>query len=118
VTKFNVNFSPHVYRLVGEMAVEREQTMADVIRDAISLAAWVDDELRQKNRILIDRGGVVTELLLPHAGRLQPSRPTLPDPDGLGAPAPADPHEQAPVAASRESTPVRRRPVLRSAPSG
>src|SRR5215467_8012026 len=87
VTKFNINFSPHVYRLVGEMALEREQAMADVIRDAISLAAWVDDELRHKNRILIERDGVVTELLLPHAGRLQPSRPTLPDPDGLGAPA-------------------------------
>ena len=49
--------------------------MADVVRDSVSLAAWIDDELRQGHKILVNRGEIVAEILFPHANRLQVKRP-------------------------------------------
>lgn len=89
--KFNVNFSDGVYQLVGEMALDRGITMSDVIRDAVSICAWMDDELRTGHKILVDRGnGVVQEIVLPHAMTLhREGRPKLGAPQPVQKAAPA-----------------------------
>jgi hypothetical protein len=80
--RFNINFSAAAYQLVGEMATERETTMADLIRDVLGMAAWLDDELRAGHKVLIDSGhGDVKQIVFPHAVRLQKERPRLPAPE-------------------------------------
>lgn len=88
MSKFNVNFSPEVYKLVGEMATERNQTMADVVRDSISMVAWIDDQLRVGHKLLIQRGSTVTEILVPYVSLLKPQRPVLPEPKVAEPPVP------------------------------
>ena len=46
-------------------------TMADVIRESLSLFWWLAKEYRQGNRLLIQRGNAVTELLIPSLERLR-----------------------------------------------
>jgi hypothetical protein len=77
---FNVEFSESVFRLLAGMALERGQTIADVLRDEVSRGAWLDDELRQGHRILIDRGhGQISDLTFAHEDRLNlAGRPQLP----------------------------------------
>jgi hypothetical protein len=78
MNKFNVKFSESVYGLLAAMASERGQTMADVLRDEICRAAWLDDELRQGHRVLIERAGTVTEVHFPHVALLDSAgRPAL-----------------------------------------
>jgi hypothetical protein len=73
MAKFNVKFSESVYRLLAGMALERGQTMADVLRDEVCRGAWLDDQLRQGHRVLIERGkGKVTELTFAHESLLNP----------------------------------------------
>jgi len=86
--KFNVKFSESVYRLLAGIALERGQTMADVLRDEVCRGAWLDDELRQGHRFLVDRGkDKVTELTFAHesllspVGRPQPPRGEAPEED-------------------------------------
>jgi hypothetical protein len=68
---FKVEFSESVYRLLAGMALERGQTIADVLRDEVSRGAWLDDELRQGHRVLIDRGhGQISSLTFAHEDRL------------------------------------------------
>ena len=75
-----VEFSESVYRLLAGMALERGQTIADVLRDEVARGAWLDDELRQGHRILIDRGhGQISSLTFAHEDRLNlAGRPQLP----------------------------------------
>jgi hypothetical protein len=68
---FNVEFSESVFRLLAGMALERGQAIADVLRDEVSRGAWLDDELRQGHRVLIDRGhGQISGLTFAHEDRL------------------------------------------------
>ena|SRR5215471_1742487 len=70
MTKFNVKFSDSTYRAVGELARWTDGTMADVIREALSIFWWLAKEYRQGNRLLIQRGDQVTELMIPSLERL------------------------------------------------
>jgi hypothetical protein len=103
MAKFNVKFSESVYRLLAGIALDREQTMADVVRDEISRSAWLDDELRQGHTILIDRhDGKVVELAFSHQGRLNPAgRPMPPETVPAQAPETVPEPEPKPMAAQK-----------------
>lgn len=62
--RVNVNFSEVVYRMLDELAKRKGTTMAEVLRDAIALEKWVEDERAQGGRILVERNGEVRELVL------------------------------------------------------
>jgi hypothetical protein len=69
MTKFNVKFSDSTYQAVGELAKWTDGTMADVIREALSIFWWLAKEYRQGSRVLIKRGDQVTELMIPSLER-------------------------------------------------
>jgi hypothetical protein len=71
MTKFNVKFSDSTYRAVGELAKWTDGTMADVIREALSIFWWLAKEYRQGSRLLIQRGDKITELMIPSLERLK-----------------------------------------------
>jgi predicted transcriptional regulator len=75
MTKFNVKFSDNTYRAVSELAHETDATMADVIREALSIYVWLAKEYRQGNKLLIQRGEQVTELLVPSLERMVETPP-------------------------------------------
>jgi hypothetical protein len=72
VTKFNVKFQDAMYRLVLGLAGRLETSMADVIREALSLYGWAAHEHEQGNKLLIQRGDEVSEVVIPSLQRLRP----------------------------------------------
>jgi len=63
--RVNVNFSEEAYDALENLAKERGTTMAEVLRDAISLEQWVDEVRKDRDaRLLVERGGERRELLL------------------------------------------------------
>lgn len=62
--RVNVNFSEPVYEMLDRLAKRRGTTMAEILRDAIALEAWVDEEREKGGRVLVERNGEVRELLL------------------------------------------------------
>ena len=63
--RVNVNFSEEAYEALESLAHERGTTMAEVLRDAISLEQWVDEVRKDSDaRLLIERNGDRRELLL------------------------------------------------------
>jgi hypothetical protein len=46
-------------------------TMADVIREALSVFWWLAKEYRQGSRLMIQRGDSITELMIPSLERLK-----------------------------------------------
>jgi hypothetical protein len=79
MAKFNVKFSESVYRLLAGVALDRGQTMADVLRDEVARGAWLDDQLRQGHHMLIDRGkGKIVELTFAHESLLNPAGRPMP----------------------------------------
>ena|SRR5258708_29448389 len=91
MTKFNVKFSDSTYRAVGELAKWTDGTMADVIREALSIFWWLAKEYRQGSRLLIQREGKLTELMIPSLARLRSD---------------ASPHEEEAVPVPIEEVPV------------
>ena len=75
MTKFNVKFSDSTYQAVGQLARWTDGTMADVIREALSVFWWIAKEYGQGHRLLIQRGDQVTELLIPSLERLKADAP-------------------------------------------
>lgn len=65
MAKFNVNFSDSTHAAVVELSERMDVPMADVIREALSLLWWLARESMAGNRILIQRGDQVTELMIP-----------------------------------------------------
>jgi hypothetical protein len=52
-----------IYRILEELARERDTSMVNVLRDAIELEKLVADTRRDKGRILVERDGIVRELV-------------------------------------------------------
>jgi Arc/MetJ-type ribon-helix-helix transcriptional regulator len=65
VRRVNVNFSEPVYRMLEQLAKRRGTSMAEVLRDAIALEAWVEKERERGSRIMAQRDGddLPTELV-------------------------------------------------------
>jgi hypothetical protein len=71
MAKFNLNLSESTYADVGEMADRLDISMADVVREALSLLLWIIHEIRAGNRLMIQRGDQITELVVPELERLR-----------------------------------------------
>ncbi len=65
MAKFNVNFSDSTYAVVSELSQRLGVPMADVIRDALSLQWWLAKEVMAGNKLLIERGDRITEVIIP-----------------------------------------------------
>lgn len=69
--KFNVKLSDDTYRDMGELAGLMDGTMADVIREALSVFWWVASEYQQGNQLMVRRGDQITELMVPSLERVR-----------------------------------------------
>lgn len=49
-----VNFTAQAYRTLEEISERSGKSMSEVLREAISLRAWFDEERANGNRILIE----------------------------------------------------------------
>ena len=61
--RVNVNFAENTYAILQELARKRGKTMAEVLREAISLEKWVDDMLAEGAKLLIRQDGETRELV-------------------------------------------------------
>ena len=75
MAKFNLNLADSTYADVGEMAVRLDISMADVVRQALSVLGWITREISANNRLLVQRGDRLTELVMPELERLRPREP-------------------------------------------
>ena len=70
MNKFNVKFSDGTHQVLTEISQKLGTSMADVIRDALSLYWWFIRERSAGSRLLVQRGSDVTELVIPSLERL------------------------------------------------
>jgi hypothetical protein len=75
--KFNVKFSDRTYGIVGELAELMDGSMADVIREALSVFWWLAKEYRQGGKLTVRRGDELIELMIPSLERLAAGAPVL-----------------------------------------
>jgi hypothetical protein len=73
-----VHFSDQAYRTVLQLAGAQRSTMADVMRDAVSVYWWLAREHSQGSRFLVQRGCVVTEAIIPSIDGME----ALPESEG------------------------------------
>ena len=85
VTKFQVKLQETMYRLVLDLAGRLGVSMADVIREAVSLYGWAAHEYGDGNKLLVQRGDEITEIVLPNLQRLRPE--IAPRQEVIGTPA-------------------------------
>ncbi|HET9016958.1 MAG TPA: ribbon-helix-helix protein, CopG family [Thermomicrobiaceae bacterium] len=65
VTKLSVNVPDEAIEILKDIAARRHTTMTEVVRDAIAMEKFLDDETRKGNKVLIeDRDHRVRELVL------------------------------------------------------
>jgi hypothetical protein len=81
VSKFNVNFSDGTHRVLLDIAQQQGTSMADVIREALSLYWWFARERSAGSRFLVQRGSEVAELVIPSLERLTREMEQTRDPD-------------------------------------
>lgn len=63
IHRVNVNFHEGAYADLVQLAEGGEKTKAEVLRDAIALARWFEEERRAGARILIERNGEIREVV-------------------------------------------------------
>jgi hypothetical protein len=63
VRRVNVNFSREAYDALLQLAEERGVTMSTVLRDAIAMEKWLQEEKREGAKFLIKNGDEVREVL-------------------------------------------------------
>lgn len=61
--RFNLEFSDDAAELLTNMATQQGVTKAEVVRRAINLEKWFQDTARGGGRILVERDGVVREIV-------------------------------------------------------
>ena len=84
VTRFNVKFQEAMYQLVLGLAGRLELSMADVMREALSFYGWAAHEHEQGNKVLVQRGDEITEIVIPTLERLRPEIAPRPEVVGTG----------------------------------
>lgn len=70
-----VRFSESAYRTVLQLAGAERSTMAEVMREALSVYWWLAREQSQGNVFLVRRGEVVIELRIPSLDGMDPLPP-------------------------------------------
>lgn len=63
--KFNVNLSDNVHGVLDDLADRLDMPMADVVRDSLSLFWYLAREVKDGNKLLVQRGDQVSELMIP-----------------------------------------------------
>lgn len=63
VHRVNVNFSEGAWAELQALASRSGRTISEVIRDAIGLAKWFQDEIDSGSRILVERDGTAREVI-------------------------------------------------------
>lgn len=71
MTKFNIKFHEAMYQLVSALAKRLDASMADVIREALSLYAWTAQEYEGGGRLLLQKGDEITQVVIPSLERLR-----------------------------------------------
>jgi metal-responsive CopG/Arc/MetJ family transcriptional regulator len=62
--RVNVNFSAQAYRTLQHLSERSGNSMSEVLRQAIALEVWVEQERAKGSRILVESpGGSIRELL-------------------------------------------------------
>jgi hypothetical protein len=62
--RVNVYFSEQAYRTLERLANSSGKTMSEILREAIALKTWFDQERTEGNRILVERrNGEVREVI-------------------------------------------------------
>jgi len=61
--RVNVVFSEPIYQALEDLARSKGVTMAEVLRDAISLEKWFEDTRKEGSRVLVEREGTVREIV-------------------------------------------------------
>ena len=62
--RVNVNFSQEAYQTLADLAAAKNLPMSEILRQAISLTKFVEDVVAKNGRILVDRDGKISEILL------------------------------------------------------
>jgi len=52
--RFNVNFSEGAYRDLAALAESKDKSMAEVLRDAIALERWFEENRAEGNKVLLE----------------------------------------------------------------
>ena len=68
--KYNVNFSDSAYATLNELAALLGQSMAEVIRDALTTYWWLVQEKAKGNAILVQSKGRRSEVVFPSFARI------------------------------------------------
>jgi hypothetical protein len=62
--RVHVNFASKTYEMLQRIAQRKNGNMSEALRQSIALADYIESAAESGARILIDRGGSVTELLI------------------------------------------------------
>jgi len=60
--RLSVNVASDVAAAIEDLAKRHDTTITDVIRRAVSVYKFMDDEVRDGGKIMVERGGTVREL--------------------------------------------------------
>ncbi len=63
VKRVSADFSQSTYDALKQLANERNESMADALRDAIALSKWCQDVQSRGGKILVEQDGKVREVL-------------------------------------------------------
>lgn len=61
--RVNVNFTGDAYEVLEQLAASRGKSISDVLRDAVALERWIEENRQAGARILIERDGKTRELV-------------------------------------------------------
>lgn len=62
--KVNVDFPDKVYSELGKLASHKSKSKAQVLRDAIALESWIAEIHQSGGKLLVERDGKISEVLL------------------------------------------------------
>jgi len=83
-----MTFSEGTHQVLTSLTQRLDVSMADVIRDALSIFCWFARERSAGSRLLIQRGTEITELIIPSLERLRPADASGPTAASAGGPKP------------------------------
>jgi metal-responsive CopG/Arc/MetJ family transcriptional regulator len=63
VKRVSADFSQSTYDALKQLANERNESMADALRDAIALSKWFHDVQSRGGKILVEQDGKMREVL-------------------------------------------------------
>lgn len=63
VKRVSADFSESTYDALKQLANERNESMADALRDSIALSKWFQDVQSQGGNFLVEQDGKIREVL-------------------------------------------------------